>query len=59
MYHMNRTFLVAQMVKNVPSTGDLGSIPESEKSAGVEWHSTLVFLPGEFHGHRFLAGYNL
>ena len=23
------------------------------------WLSTLVFLPGEFHGHRSLAGYHL
>jgi len=25
---------------------------------GMEWLSTPVFLPGEFQGHRSLAGYS-
>ena len=35
--------------------GDLGSIPGLGRSLG---QPTLVFLPGEFHGQRSLAGYS-
>ena len=41
-------------------TGDLGSIPGSEKSPG-EGHGNWLqysFLPGESHGQRSLAGYS-
>ena len=47
--------LVAQMVKNLPATREtwVGKIP---------WRRALqptpVFLPGEFHGQRSLAGYS-
>ena len=38
------------MVKNLPAkAGDSGSIP---------WQPTPVFLPGESHGQRSLAGYS-
>ena len=45
------------------NTGDLGSIPGLEGSLGDgmegwEWLPTPVFLPGEFHGQRSLAGYS-
>ena len=36
------------------NTGDLGSIPGLGR-----WLPTPVFLPGEFHGPRSLAGYSL
>ena len=38
------------------NAGDLGvgKIPWRRK-----WHPTLVFLPGESHGWRSLAGYSL
>ena len=29
-----------------------------EDSLRTEWLSTLVFLPGEFHGQRSLVGYS-
>ena len=49
--------LVAQTVKNLPArrTGFnpwVRKIPWRRK-----WQSTLVFLPGEFHGQRSLMGY--
>ena len=37
------------------NVGDLGSIPGLGRSLG---QPTLVFLPGEFHGQRSLAGYS-
>ena len=48
------------------NAGDPSSIPSSNPSSGVgkipwrrEWQPTPVFLPGEFHGQRSLAGYGL
>ena len=41
------------------SSGDLGSIPWIGKILWRrEWLPTPVFLPGEFHGQRSLAGYS-
>ena len=37
--------------------GDLGSILGLGRSLS-EWLPTPVFLPGEFHGQRSLAGYS-
>ena len=37
---------------------DPGSIPGREDSQRREWLPTPVFLPGEFHGQRGLAGYS-
>ena len=38
--------------------GDLGSIPESGRSPGEgNGYPLPVFLPGEFHKQRSLAGY--
>ena len=56
---MLRASLVAQTVKNLPATREtqvrsLGQKDPLEK----EWLSTLVFLPGESHGQRSLAGYS-
>ena len=51
------------VVKNLPAnagyTGDAGLIPGSGRPQwGRKWQSTPVFLPGEFHGQRSLAGYS-
>ena len=53
--------LVAQDDKEtVCNAGDLGLIPRLGRSLGWrrEWLLTPVFLPGEFHGQRRLAGYS-
>ena len=51
---------MAQWIKNLPANaGDSGSIPGLGKSpAGEKWQPTPVFLPGESHGQRSLAGYS-
>ena len=41
---------------NTAHTGDAGSSPEDLWRR--EWQPTPVFLPGEFHGQRKLAGYS-
>ena len=52
------------VVKNPPvNPGDVRdefSIPGSRNSpeGGRVWQPTPVFLPGEFHGQRNLAGYS-
>ena len=47
------------VVKNPPANaGDAGSIPGSGRSPEEEWQLTPVFLPGEFHEQRSLAGYS-
>ena len=38
------------------SAGNLGSIPGSGSTLKKGMQSTPVFLPGEFHGQRSLAG---
>ena len=41
------------------NTGDPGLIPGSERFPWRrEWQPTAVFLPGEFHGQRSMAGYS-
>ena len=49
--------LVAQTVRNLPAM--LGSIPGSGRSRGEGNGYPLIFLPGEFHGHRTPAGYSM
>ena len=46
------------LVENPPTNaGDLGLIPGSGSSPGEgKWQPTPVFLPGESHGQRNLAG---
>ena len=44
--------------ESVHNVGDLGSIPGLGRSPGGTWQPTLVFLPGESHGLRSLAGYS-
>ena len=48
------------MVKNPPANaGDLGSSPGLGRSPGEGSRNPLVFLPGESHEQRSLAGYGL
>ena len=56
--HNNNTFLrraslVADSKESACNAGDLGSIPGLKR----EWLPTPIFLPGEVHGQRSLAGY--
>jgi len=55
-YRSLRASLVAQTVKNLRKCGFdtwIRKIPWRSK-----WLPTLVFLPGEFYGHRSLVGYS-
>ena len=60
---INRAPLVAQKVKNLPAMqrpGDLGSIPELEKSPGGGHGNPLKYSYLENpHGQRSLVGYNI
>ena len=52
---------VALVVKNLPAKAgderDMGLIPGLGRSPGEgNWQPTPVFLPGESHGQRSLAG---
>ena len=54
---------VGLVVKNPPANAgdvrDVGSIPGWGRSpGGGQWQPTPVFLPGESHGQRSLAGYS-
>ena len=54
---------VAIVVKNPPASagdaGDLGSVPGLLRFPWRRaWQPFPVFLPGEFHGQRSLAGYS-
>ena len=56
---LNRTEVVAKMVKNLPAMWEtqvqsLGWEDPLEK----KWQPTPVFLPGEFHEQRSLVGYS-
>ena len=50
------------MAKSLPASAgelrDVGSIPGSGRSLGEGMATHSVFLPGEFHGQRSLAGYS-
>ena len=59
LYTVLRASLVAQMVKNLPATQRPGFNPWIGKIPWKrEWLPTPLFLPGEFHGQRNLAGYS-
>ena len=50
---------MGQTVKNLPAMQKTQVPFLSQKiSWRREWQPTPVFLPGEFHGYRSLAGYN-
>ena len=58
---LSGTSLVAQMIRNLPDmwktqVQSLGWEDPLEK--GMAAHLPGVFLPGEFHGQRTLAGYS-
>ena len=54
-----QSFLVTQTVKNMPAVQETQFDPLVGKITWKEdWQSTPVFLPGEFHGQRSLAGYS-
>ena len=58
VYILARASLVAQMVKNLPAIWDtrLQSLDWKDPlEKGMATHSS-IFLPGEFHGQRSLAG---
>ena len=47
------------MVKNLPAMQEIQVRSLGwEDPLGILWEPTLVFLPGEFHGQRSLAGYS-
>ena len=50
------------VIKNLPANArdvrDVGSIPGSERYPGGGHGNPGVFLPGESHGQRSLAGYS-
>ena len=50
------------VVKNLPANAgdarDAGSIPGRKIPWRRAWQTTLVFLPGGFHGQRNLMGYS-
>ena len=51
--------LMAQIVKNLPAMQETWVQPLGQKDLlEKEWLPTPVFLPGEFHGQRSLAGYS-
>ena len=43
---------------NAGEAGDTGSVPVGKKPWSRQWQPTPVFLTGEFHGQRNLAGYS-
>ena len=62
-YYRDRASLMAQTVKNFPaSVGDAGSssliVLEGRSPEEGKQQPTLVFLPGESHGQKSLAGYS-
>ena len=51
---------MAQKVKNLPALQEPRYDSRVRKIPWrMEWQPTPVFLPGEFHGQRSLAGYSL
>ena len=62
-YYRDRASLMVQTVKNSPaSVGDAGSssliVWEGRSPGEGKRQPTLVFLPGESHGQKSLAGYS-
>ena len=56
----SRVVLVLKnLLVSAGDAGDVGLITGLGRSPGGAWQPTPVFLPGEFHGQRSLAGYSL
>ena len=55
----NWASLMAQWVKNLPVVQEtwVQSLGQEDPLATREWLPTPVFLPGESHGQKSLAGY--
>ena len=52
-------FPVSDSKESACNARDPGSVPGSGRSTGKgNGYSTLIFLPGEFHGQRSLVGYS-
>ena len=59
MLEASQGFPGGSVVKNSPANaGDKGLIPGREDPLEKEMEPTPVFLPGESHGRRSLAGYS-
>ena len=52
--------LISQLVKNLPVMEETGvqSLGWEDAPGGRKWQPSPVFLPGESHGQRSLAGYS-
>ena len=51
--------MVKNLLAHAGDTGDVGSVPGWGRFPGLgNWLPTPIFLPGEFYGHRSLAGYS-
>ena len=50
--------LVAQLVKNLPAMQKTWVRFLGQEDPLEKWQPTVVFLPGETHGQRSLAGYS-
>ena len=58
-YGLDWTSLVALMVKNLPAVQETQVSSLGRKDPLEEEMTTIpVFLPGDFHGQRSLAGYS-
>ena len=56
---LSQSSLVTQMVKSLPAMWEIQIRSLGwEDPLGILWEPTLVFLPGESHGQRSLAGYS-
>ena len=60
-YVIHGASLVAQTVKNPPAMQEtqIYSLGQRSPREGYGWLPTPVFLPGEFHGQRNVAGCSL
>ena len=58
IYTHTQSFLVAQMVKNLPPVQETRKPWVRKIPWRRTWQSTPVFLPGELHGQRSLVGYS-
>ena len=58
IYPTMRDSLMAQLVKSLPEMWETGFDPWVGKMPWRrQWHPTPIFVPGESHGQRSLAGF--
>ena len=53
-----RAFLIAQLIKNLPAMQETQIQFLGREDPLEKWQPMPVFLPGESHGQRSLAGYS-